>query len=111
MSEPEVPVPPYERERDPEHDALRAEGVQKAYDADNAPAPDSDVPVSDEERSGMSDTDTEPEPAHGVGASRRRSGEDIAPDRPDTGTKGASQRPEGKVAEDDLDAFGQESDG
>jgi hypothetical protein len=108
MSEPQVPVPPYDKERDPERDAERREGVHKAFDANNAPAPASEPPVSDEERNGQSATETDPEPALGVGGSRSPGAEEIAPDRPDTGTKGRSGRPEGKVADDDVDTFGRD---
>jgi hypothetical protein len=101
-AEPQVPVPPYERERDPEEDARRAEGTRRAYDADHAPDPDPDPPTSAEERSGTSATDTRPDPPHGVGESDRRSAEDIAPDRRDTDTKGASGRPVGRAEGDDA---------
>lgn len=103
--EPQVPVPPYDEERG-ENTGDGAEGVRKAFDADNAPEPGSAPPVSDEERSGVSATDTEPEPALGVGESRGSRGEELAPDRSDVGTKGSAERPVGKVTGDDSDSVG-----
>lgn len=99
--EPQVPVPPY--------DDLRGEPgentADKAYDASNAPAPGSEPAVSDEERDGVSGTEVDPEPALGVGKSSGGRAEDLAPDRPDTGTKGAD-RPAGTVADEEPDPAG-----
>jgi hypothetical protein len=95
--EPQVPVPPY--------DDLRGEPGEntapKAFDASNAPEPGPDVPVSDEERHGMSPTDIDPEPPLGVGISRGGRAEDQAPDH-DQPTKGAG-RPFGRAGDDDSD--------
>ena len=46
---------------------------------------------SDEERDGVTGTEIEPEPALGAGVSRGKRAEDLAPDRPDTQTKGAGR--------------------
>lgn len=100
--EPQAPVPPYDELRG-ENSGEGAEGVRKAFDADNAPDPGPAPPVSDEERDGMSATEMNPEPPLGVGKSTTQSAEDLAPDRPDVGTKGPSQRPVGKTTEDDSD--------
>lgn len=93
----QVSVPPYDDLRG-ENTGEGAEGVRKSFDADNAPEPGPALPITDEEREGMSGTEMEPEPALGVGESQSRGGEEIAPDRDDVGTKGPSQRPVGKVA-------------
>jgi hypothetical protein len=103
LGEPQVEVPPY-GDRQSGHNPEGAERSQRAFDADNAPEPGPDPVVSDEERSGTSATDTHPEPALGVGESRGGRAEDVAPDRPDTATKGESGRPAGEV--DDEDAAG-----
>ena len=95
--EPQVPVPPY--------DELRGEPGKNtaamAYDASNAPKPGSKTSVSDEERDGVSGTELDPEPALGVGKSSGGRAEDLAPDRPDTVTKGAD-RPAGTAAREDT---------
>lgn len=95
--EPQVPVPPY--------DDLRGESGEntagKAYDASNAPAPGPEPTVSDEERDGVTGTELDPEPALGVGTSSGGRAEDLAPDRPDTGTKGAD-RPAGTADDDEV---------
>jgi hypothetical protein len=92
----------------PPYDDLRGEpgtnSAPAAFDASNAPAPDASVPVSDEERSGMSSTDMNPQPQHGVGESTTSGGEEQAPDRPDVGTKGPAQRPVGSNADEDTSA-------
>jgi hypothetical protein len=102
--EPLADTMPYDAERG-ENTGEGAEGVRKAFDASNAPAPDPAPPVSKEEQTGMSATDMDPEPPLGVGESRGGRAEDLAPDRPDVGTKGAD-RPVGKVAGDDSDSVG-----
>jgi hypothetical protein len=100
--EPQVPVPPY--------DELRSEPGEntapKAFDASDAPARGPDVPVSEEERTGMSSTDMDPEPPLGVGESRGDRAEDLAPERHDVGTKAPSGRPFGRVAEDEGNSGG-----
>ena len=96
----QVEAPPY----DDRAQGFSAEGEQrthKAFDDDNAPPPGPAVPVADEERTGTSSTDMNPEPALGVGESTGRRAEDIAPDRPDTESKGAG-RPAGKAADDEA---------
>jgi hypothetical protein len=102
VGEPQVPVPPY--------DDLRGEPAENtaptAFDASNAPPRGPDVPVSEEERAGMSSTDMDPEPPLGVGESRGGRAEDLAPDRDDVGTKGPSGRPFGRAAEDEVDDSG-----
>lgn len=100
--EPQVPVPPY---RELKGDERGENTAVKAYDASNAPEPGPEPPVSDEERDGVTGTEVDPEPALGVGESRGGRAEDLAPDRPDTDTKGAAQRPAGKIGEDELDSF------
>lgn len=99
--EPQVPVPPY--------DDLRGESGEntaaQAYDASNAPEPGPEPAVSDQERDGVSSTDMNPEPALGVGKSSGGRAEDLAPDRPDTGTKGAD-RPVGTTDREDSDQSG-----
>jgi hypothetical protein len=97
----QVDVPPYD-DRKQGFDAEDEERTHKAFDAENAPPPGPAAPVSDEERTGVSSTDLAPEPALGVGESTGRRAEDIAPDRPDTESKGAG-RPAGKA--DDDEAF------
>lgn len=99
VGEVQADVPPYDDIRGPAS-AEGAEGVRKAFDASNAAAPDTDVPVSKEERKGMSSTEMNPEPPLGVGKSHGKGGEELAPDRSDTGTKGASQRPVGGADKD-----------
>jgi hypothetical protein len=85
-------TPPYEKEEPPiqENPISRSSGV-------------SDEPewpgrvVSDEERTGVSDTDTEPEPALGVGEHLTRAGESLAgQDEAEEGRKGAAARPHGE---------------
>jgi hypothetical protein len=97
----QVDVPPYD-DRQRGFSAEDEERTHKAFDAENAPPPGPAAPVSDEERTGVSSTDLNPEPALGVGESTGRRAEDIAPDRPDTESKGAG-RPAGKA--DDDEAF------
>lgn len=97
--EPQVPVPPYDDERG----APGENTAPKAYDAANAPEPGPGSEVSAEERAGVSGTEIDPEPALGVGSSRGGRAEDLAPDRDDVGTKGASDRPVGRTTEDDED--------
>ncbi len=97
--EPQVPVPPYDDERG----APGENTAVKAYDASNAPGPGPENVVSDEERAGVTGTETDPEPALGVGSSKGGRAEDLAPDRDDEGTKGASDRPYGRTAGDDED--------
>ncbi|MFC4946750.1 hypothetical protein [Pseudonocardia sp. GCM10023141] len=95
---PQVPIPPY--------DELRGKSSENtagmAYDASNAPKPGPRPPVAEVERNGLSGAEMNPEPALGVGKSTSKSAENLAPDRPDTATKGAG-RPVGKVAGDDRD--------
>ncbi|WP_445183465.1 hypothetical protein ACTXG6_34030 [Pseudonocardia sp. Cha107L01] len=101
--EPQVPVPPYDQDRD-EVSAEGAEGVRKSFDASNAPKPGPPPVVSDEERDGVTGTEINPEPALGVGKSSSTGAEEQAKpasDRDDVATKGAAQRPVGKVADDD----------
>jgi hypothetical protein len=100
--EPQGLVPPYDDLRG-ENAGEGAEGVRKAFDADNVPPPGPPPPVSDEERRGMSATDTDPEPPLGVGRSRGGRAEDLAPDRDDVATKGEAQRSVGRTPEDDID--------
>ncbi|GAA1244947.1 hypothetical protein GCM10009609_05450 [Pseudonocardia aurantiaca] len=102
VDEPQGLVPPYDDLRG-ENTGEGAEGVRKAFDANNAGEPGPPPPVSDEERRGMSATETDPEPPLGVGRSRGGRAEDLAPDRDDVGTKGESQRPVGRTPEDDID--------
>jgi len=97
--EPQVPVPPYDDERGEPGENT----ASKAYDASNAPEPGPEPVVSDEERAGVSGTEIEPEPALGVGASRGGRAEDLAPDRDNVATKGATERPVGRTDEDDQD--------
>ena len=97
----QVDAPPYD-DRKRGFSAGGEERTHKAFDAENAPPPGPAAPVSDEERTGVSSTDLAPEPALGVGESTGRRAEDIAPDRPDTESKGAG-RPAGKA--DDDEAF------
>ena len=99
--EPQVPVPPYDDIRGAPGENTAA----KAYDASHAPEPEPEPPVSDEERDGVSGTETNPEPALGVGKSTRRRAEHLAPDRPDTGTKGA-ERPYGTADGEQSDSAG-----
>jgi hypothetical protein len=99
------PVPPYDELRGA-NSGEGAEGVRKAFDADNAGTPGSGAPVSAEERSGMSSAETDPQPQHGVGERRVYSGEEQAPDRDDVGTKGPADRPVGRAADDDADSVG-----
>lgn len=96
----QVDAPPYD-DRKREFSAEAEERTHKAFDADNAPPPGPAVPVSDEERTGTSSTDMNPEPALGVGESTGRRAEDIAPDRPDTKSRGAG-RQAGKAADDEA---------
>ena len=96
----QVDAPPYD-DRKQEFSTEDAERSHKAFDADNAPSPGPAVPVSDEERIGTSSTDIDPEPALGVGESTGRRAEDIAPDRPDTESRG-SGRQAGKAADDEA---------
>jgi hypothetical protein len=103
--EPQGLVPPYDDLRG-ENSGEGAEGVRKAFDADNAGEPGPPPPVSDEERRGMSATDTNPEPPLGVGRSTGKRGEDLAPDRDDVGTKGEAERPVGRTPDDDIDETG-----
>lgn len=77
--------------------AGQSAGVHRAFDADNAPDPGPDRPISDEERDGTSPVDTEPEPALGVGRSMTARAEDIAPDRDDVEQKGRTARPAGEA--------------
>ena len=101
-SQPQVPVPPYDDLRG----APGENSAATAFDASNAPEPGPEPVVSDEERDGVSGTETNPEPALGVGESSRRRAEDLAPDRPDTGTKGAD-RPVGTAdSEEESDSVG-----
>ncbi len=99
--EPQVPVPPY--------DELRGEPGKntagRAYDASNAPEPGPSPVVSDEERTGVTGTELDPEPALGVGTSSGGRAEELAPDRPDTDTKGAG-RPVGTADGEDTDVAG-----
>jgi hypothetical protein len=103
--EPQGLAPPYDDLRG-ENSGAGAEGVRKAFDADNAGEPGPPPPVSDEERSGMSATDTNPEPPLGVGRSTGKRGEDLAPDRDDVGSKGEAERPVGRTPDDDIDETG-----
>lgn len=103
--EPQVPVPPYDELRG-EPNKESAEGVRRAFDADNAPEPGPAPPVSAEERAGVTGTETDPEPALGVGRSRGGRAEDQAPDRGDVGRKG--DRPVGTVAGDSEGVGAQE---
>ena len=96
----QVDAPPYD-DRKQGFSTEDAERSHKAFDADNAPSPGPAVPVSDEERIGTSSTDIDPEPALGVGESTGRRAEDIAPDRPDTESRGAG-RQAGKAADDEA---------
>jgi hypothetical protein len=100
--EPQVPVPPY--------DELRGESGENsaaaAYDASNAPVPGPKTPLSDQERDGVSGTEMNPEPALGVGKSSGGRAEDLAPDRPDVGTKGPAQRPVGTADGEESDSAG-----
>lgn len=96
VGEIQADVPPYDELRG-SASAEGAEGVHRAFDATNAPAPGPDVPVSAEERTGMSSTETNPEPPLGVGKSHGKGGEELAPDRTDTDTQGESGRPAGKA--------------
>jgi hypothetical protein len=96
----QVDTPPYD-DRKQEFSTEDAERSHKAFDADNAPSPGPAVPVSDEERTGTSSTDIDPEPALDVGESTGRRAEDIAPDRPDTESRGAG-RQAGKAADDEA---------
>jgi hypothetical protein len=96
----QVEVPPYD-DRKKEFSAEDAERSHKAFDADNAPPPGPPAPLSDEERTGTSSTDMNPEPALGVGESTGRRAEDIAPERPDTESRGAG-RQAGKAADDEA---------
>lgn len=100
--EPQVPVPPYTEMRG---EATGENVASKAFDASNAPEPGPEPLVSDEERDGVSGTELDPEPALGVGKSRRRSGEDLAPDS-DGATKGPAQRPHGRAEGVDADEPG-----
>jgi hypothetical protein len=100
--EPQVPVPPYNEFRGEPGENTAA----KAFDASNAPPPGPPVPVSEEERTGMSSTDMDPEPPLGVGESHGGRAEDLAPDRDDVATKGPSGRPVGRAAEDEADSSG-----
>ena len=93
--EPQVAVPPYNQGENRDEGA---EGVRKSFDASNAPEPGPAPAVSDEERDGVSGTEIDPEPALGVGKSSTAGAEEQAPDR-DMPTKGAAQRPVGKVAD------------
>jgi hypothetical protein len=102
--EPQVPVPPYDEYRG-ENTGSGAEATAKAFDASHAPEPGPPPPVSDEEREGVTGTEIEPEPALGVGVSRGKRAEDLAPDRPDTETKGAG-RPAGPAHEQPSDTAG-----
>jgi len=94
-------VPPYDELRDA-NTGDGADGVRKAFDADNAGPSGPGAPVSAQERSGMSSTEMDPQPQHGVGERRLSSGEEQAPDRGDVGTKGHADRPVGRAAEDDA---------
>jgi len=102
-------VPPYDELRDA-NTGDGADGVRKAFDADNAGPSGPGAPVSAQERSGMSSTEMDPQPQHGVGERRLSSGEEQAPDRGeeqapdrgDVGTKGRADRPVGRAAEDDA---------
>ena len=96
----QVDAPPYDDRKRGFGDGDE-ERTHKAFDAENAPPPGPAAPVSDEERTGVSSTDLNPEPALGVGESTGRRAEDIAPDRPETESKGAD-RPAGKAADDEA---------
>jgi hypothetical protein len=102
--EPQVPVPPYNEYRS-ENTGRGAEATAKAFDASHAPQPGPPPPVSDEERDGVTGTEIEPEPALGVGVSHGKRAEDLAPDRPDTETKGAG-RSAGTAHEQPSDTAG-----
>lgn len=93
--EPQVPVPPYDELRT----GTGENTAPKAFDATNAPAPEGGIPVTEEERKGVSSTEMDPEGPHGVGVSRGGRGEDQARDRDDVDTKGAD-RPVGRAGEE-----------
>lgn len=96
--EPQVPVPPYDREQ---VQYGGAESVRKAYNADeHAGEPGPTPPVSQEEREGVSATDTTGATPLGVGESTTKRAEEYGAEdqeagRIDAGTQGPSQRPVG----------------
>jgi len=72
-------------------------GTDKAFHEKDASL-GADSGDRDDERDGVEATDTEARSPHGVGESKRRSGEDIAGDDESTeGTQGPSDRPYGKA--------------
>jgi len=101
VGETQVDVMPHDEHRAPNNEES-LEGVQRAFDASNAPPPDPNVPVSKEELQGMSSTEMNPVGPLGVGQSRGGRGEDLAPDRPDTDSQGPAGRPAGQTAQDNT---------
>jgi hypothetical protein len=90
-------VPPYEGRQE---EGEGAEGVEKAFHAEEAGEPGPGRQVSEEEREGVPATDTEARTPLGVGESMSRRAEEYAkrksePGREDLGTKGESDRPVG----------------
>jgi hypothetical protein len=96
-------VPPYEGRQE---EGEGADGVEKAFHAEEAGAPGPGREVSEEEREGVPSTDTTAESPLGVGVSTTRRGEDVAKQedergRETTGVKGESERPVGESGQRD----------
>lgn len=104
--EPQGLVPPYERSDSPEARATAAEGVHKAFRAQEyGGEPGSNPPVSKEECDGVPPTDTTAATPLGVGESSRTGGEELAgkeAGRIETGTQGTTRRPTGTSTAQDV---------
>jgi hypothetical protein len=107
-AEPQGLTPPYDRDDLPEAQAAAADGVRKAFRADEyGGEPGPTPPTSQEEREGVPPTDTTAATPLGVGESTRTGGEELAQKgskeagREDTGTKGPAQRPTGTSTGED----------
>jgi hypothetical protein len=87
--EPGGAVPPYDLDASEADKSSAADGVNKAFRAEeNAPAPGERAPESKEEREGVSATDTTAATPLGVGESLTKGGEELA--------KGAGKEAGGK---------------
>jgi hypothetical protein len=107
-AEPQGLTPPYNRDDSPEDQAVAADGVGKAFRADEyGGEPGPPPPVSKEEREGVPPTDTSAATPLGVGESTSTGGEELAgkegkeAGREDTGMKGPAQRPTGTSTGED----------
>jgi hypothetical protein len=86
------PTPPYDKDEPP----VQEDPISRSSGTSDDPEWPGRV-VSDEERTGMSDTDTEPEPPLGVGEHLTAAGEERSvPGAGVEGRKGAAARPHGE---------------